>query len=68
MKVEFDREANAAFISFKEIGAGKVSKTISLSSSLNVDLDKEGKLLGIEILEVSKNVPDKKMFESCSIN
>ena len=57
MKVDFDREADSAYIYFKEIIPGEVVQTISLNDSINVDLDSEGKTLGIEILEASKNLP-----------
>ncbi|MEK6818955.1 MAG: DUF2283 domain-containing protein [Nanoarchaeota archaeon] len=42
---------------FKEISTGEVAKTISLNESVNVDMDKDGKTLGIEILNASKNLP-----------
>jgi uncharacterized protein YuzE len=57
MKIEFDKEADAAYIYFKEIANGEVKKTISLNDSVNIDLDEEGKTLGIEILDASKNLP-----------
>jgi uncharacterized protein YuzE len=57
MKVTFDSEANAVYIYFKEINAGEVENTISLNEFVNIDLDKEGKVLGIEVLEADKNLP-----------
>ena len=57
IKVTFDKEADAAYIYFKDISAGEVAKTISLNESINIDLDAEGKTLGIEVLEASKNLP-----------
>ena len=57
MKITFDKEADAAYIYFKEIAPGEVSETISLNDSINVDLNSEGKTLGIEILDASKNLP-----------
>lgn len=57
MKIELDKEADAAFVYFKEnIAEGEVAKTISLDENLNVDLDKEDKILGIEILNASKTI------------
>ena len=52
-----DKEADAAYIYFKEISPGEVTQTISLNDSINVDLDKDGKTIGIEILDASKNLP-----------
>lgn len=57
MRIELDKETDAAFVYFKEISPGEVKKTISLDSYFNVDLDGEGKILGIEILNASKNMP-----------
>ncbi len=57
MKVTFDKEADAAYIYFKDIAQGEVTRTISLNESINIDLDSEGKTLGIEILDASKNLP-----------
>jgi len=57
IKITFDKEADAAYIYFKDISPGEVAKTISLNESINIDLDSEGKTLGIEILEANKNLP-----------
>lgn len=57
MKITFDKEANAVYIYFKEISNGKVKNTISLNDSVNVDIDKDGRTLGIEILNATKNLP-----------
>ena len=57
MKIEYDKDADAAYIYFKEISEGEVVQTISLNDSVNIDLDKDGRTLGIEILDASKNLP-----------
>jgi uncharacterized protein YuzE len=57
MKIEIDKEADATYIYFKEISPGEVVQTISLNESINIDLDSEGKTLGIEVLNASKNLP-----------
>ena len=57
MKITLDKEADAAYIYFKEITEGEVANTISLNGSVNIDLDKEGRTIGIEILNASKNLP-----------
>tara|TARA_Y100000310_G_C20114867_1_gene548814 strand:+ start:121 stop:327 length:207 start_codon:yes stop_codon:yes gene_type:complete len=57
MKTEYDKEADAAYIYFKEIEEGEIVQTVSLNESVNIDLDAEGKTLGIEILSASKNLP-----------
>ena len=57
MKITYDKEADAAYIYFKEVSPGEISQTISLNNSVNIDLDKDGKTLGIEILDATKNLP-----------
>ncbi|MFH1325296.1 MAG: DUF2283 domain-containing protein [archaeon] len=57
MKITFDKEADASYVYFKDISESEVAKTISLNDSINIDLDKDGKTLGIEILDASKNLP-----------
>ena len=57
MRITFDKEADAAYIYFKELANGESVKTISLNDSIIIDLDAEGKALGIEVLHASKNLP-----------
>lgn len=57
MKITVDKEADAAYVYFKEISPGEVAQTISLNDSINIDLDVNGKTLGIEILNARKNLP-----------
>lgn len=57
MKITYDKEADAAYIYFKDISQGEVDRTISINESVNIDLDKEGRTIGIEVLDASKNLP-----------
>jgi len=57
MKITFNKEADATYIYFKDIAEGEIAKTISLNEEVNIDLDIDGKTIGIEILEASKNLP-----------
>ena len=45
--IEFDPEVNAMYIRFKK---GKVDKSEPLADNVIVDVDKNGKAIGIEIL------------------
>lgn len=57
MKIQLDKEADAAYFFIKnKIKKGEVFKTISLDKSINVDLDRKSRILGIEILNVSKTL------------
>ena len=59
MEITYDKEADAAYIYFKEIENGEVVQTISLNDSVNIDLDAEGRTLGIEILNASKQLKNE---------
>lgn len=45
--IEFDSEVNAMYIRFKK---GKVDKSEPLADNVIVDVDKNGKAIGMEIL------------------
>lgn len=50
MKINYDKIADAIYFFVK---TGKVFKTISVNEYLNVDVDKNGETIGIELLEAS---------------
>lgn len=61
MKITYDAEADAAYISVVEkIGAGEAVQQVSFidtpngESQLNLDFDAVGRLLGVEVLVASK--------------
>jgi len=58
MKITYDKIANAAYMTLRK---GKISKTVEMSDSVIVDLDKSGNILGIELLEASKQFPRKSL-------
>ena len=63
MKFEYDKEVDAAYIYLVyPIKDRQASNTIQLNDTITLDFDKEGKLLGIEILDASK-VLKKKVLE-----
>jgi len=68
MKLEYDRDVDAAFIYFKDIEEGEVAQTISLNDSVNIDLDNEGRTLGIEIIDASKNLPPSAIKSAVVVN
>ncbi len=53
-KMSYDKEADAAYIYLAEVKAKSVKKTVPLNEHIMVDLDRNGKILGIEILDASK--------------
>ena len=50
MKINYDPKAKAMYI---ELAKGKYEVSEELSDSVIIDVDKKGKVLGIEILDVS---------------
>jgi len=54
MKFEYDKLVDALYL---RLTRGKVSKTVHLKDRLNVDVDKKGNVLGIEILGASTQIP-----------
>lgn len=51
MKIHYDPKADAAYI---ELAKGKYEVSREISDSVVVDEDKNGKILGVEVLDVSK--------------
>jgi uncharacterized protein YuzE len=49
MKIEYDQEANALYITLRE---APVAGTNEVTESFIIDLDAEGRPIGIEILDV----------------
>lgn len=47
MKIEYDKFANALYIRLQSKERGR---TVEINENLNLDLDEEGKVIGVEIL------------------
>lgn len=58
MKISFDREADALYIQFREGSAGK---TLKLQDGVLMDIDTEGRIFGIEILDASIRLPSESL-------
>ena len=54
MKIQYDKIADAVYIYLKK---GKIFKTIKMKDRLIVDTDKDGKIIGLEILSASAQMP-----------
>jgi uncharacterized protein YuzE len=65
MRIEYDRDTDAAYIYFQEdVSGGGVSRTISvdpqaINGMVNLDLDDDGRILGLEVLDASKLLPQQ---------
>ncbi len=60
MKIRYDPEADAMYIHFQE-GEYDISK--ELAEGIVVDYSKDGKILGIEIINALRHIPKKEMEE-----
>ena len=64
MRVQYDREVDAAYVYFNDkIKAGEVKQTITLNENFILDLDKDGKLLGLEVLNAAENLAKQTIKE-----
>ena len=60
MEISYDKEADAMYIEFRK---GEFAKNKKVDDFTIIDLDKEGKILGIELLEVSTRLPIDSLSE-----
>lgn len=58
MRINFDKKADALYIRFSE---EKYFESEELRDGVILDLDKSGNVIGLEILDVSKNLPKEAM-------
>ena len=60
MEITYDKEADALYISFRE---GTFFKNKKMDDLTIMDLDRDGNILGIELLQVSKRIPPESLSE-----
>jgi len=51
MKIEYDKEVDALYLRLQE---KYVARTVQIEEGLNLDLDEEGKLIGLEVLDATQ--------------
>jgi len=61
MKFEYDHIRDLLYIYFGKPGTN-VAKTLTVAPGIHIDIDKNGKLLGIEILDASEVIGEKLEF------
>ena len=70
MRITYDRSADAAYIYFVgQIAKGGVHRTYScdpaeIGGMINLDFDYSGRLIGMEILDASKRLPEDLLKEA----
>lgn len=69
MKINYDSKANALYI---KLSKGKYDSTKKITDSVLVDITRNGKVIGIEILDASENIdafnPSKGSIKFQNIN
>ena len=65
MKIEYDKIADALYI---YLNKGKVAKTVKMQNRLIVDVAKNGKILGLEVLGASKQIPKAQITRPIKIS
>jgi len=60
MEIAYDKDADAIYIEFRK---GEFAKNKKMDDFTILDLDGEGNILGIELLEVSKRIPVESLAE-----
>ena len=59
MKIHYDQEVDAAYLRLSdEVPSG----VVEMSEGVNLDLTEDGRIVGIEILEASRNFPLQSLF------
>ena len=58
MKIEIDKEVDAAYIYLEDqIRTEEAARTITVNENIILDFDSSNRLVGIEVLNASKNLP-----------
>ena len=50
MKIEYDKKVDALYIRLQE---RYVAKTLEIQDGINIDIDEDGKLVGLEVLDAT---------------
>lgn len=58
MEITYDKQADAVYLYLQK--GKKVARTVELADLLMADLDKKGKVIGVEIIGASKQVGSRK--------
>ncbi len=57
LRFEHDTEVNALYIYFRDIPEGGVARTVELQEGVNLDLDAQGRTLGLEFVDADDFYP-----------
>ena len=60
MEITYDKDADAVYIEFRK---GEFAKNKKMDDFTILDLDEQGGILGIELLDASKRLPPESLSE-----
>ena len=60
MRITYDPEADALYIAFRKDPS--VAETHQVNDDISVDLDEQGRIVGLEVLFASKQIPRSELF------
>lgn len=66
MKLEYDKDVDAAYVCLDAKNI-KSTKTVEINENIILDLDKDGKIMGIEILNASKVLNKRLLSEAMTV-
>jgi uncharacterized protein YuzE len=65
MKIEYDNQVDAIYIRLQE---KYVARTVEIEDGLNIDLDEDGKLIGLEVLDATDRYAVTDLFNISTEN
>jgi uncharacterized protein YuzE len=65
MKIEYDNQVDAIYIRLQE---KFVTRTVEIEDGLNIDLDENGKLIGLEVLDATERYALTDLFNISTEN
>ena len=65
MKIEYDHEVDALYIRIQE---KEVSRTKEIEEGINLDIDEEGRIIGLEIIGAKERYNPKDIFNIATEN
>ncbi len=65
MKIEYDNQVDAIYIRLQE---KYVTRTVEIEDGLNIDLDENGKLIGLEVLDATERYTLTDLFNISTEN
>ena len=65
MKIEYDKEVDALYIRIQE---KKVARTKEVEEGINLDIDEDGKIIGLEIIGATERYKKEDIFNIATEN